>query len=77
VPNGKPGDHPLSDILLHGAEIYTGEIRTLIKEIDHLGGRNLLEEADWFEEFSPSRSSKDVNDALKKKLDGILKALKG
>jgi hypothetical protein len=22
MPNGKPGDHPLTDILAHGAEVY-------------------------------------------------------
>ena len=40
MPNGKPGDHPLSDILRHGLPTYSPEIDELIREIDVLQGSN-------------------------------------
>jgi len=40
MPNGKPGDHPLSDILSHGLPTYGPEIDELIREIDALEGPN-------------------------------------
>jgi hypothetical protein len=40
MPNGKPGDHPLSDILSHGLPTYGPEIDGLIREIDALEGPN-------------------------------------
>ena len=38
MPNGKLGDHPLTDIVLHGAATFTPEIDALVKEVHHLGG---------------------------------------
>ena len=33
MPNGKPGDHPLTDILIHDRKIYSPVARDLIREI--------------------------------------------
>jgi hypothetical protein len=33
VPNGKPGDHPLTDIVVHGREVYSPEASRLVREI--------------------------------------------
>jgi hypothetical protein len=33
MPNGKPGDHPLTDILLHDRKIYSPAARDLVREI--------------------------------------------
>ena len=41
--NGKPGDHPLTDILVHNLIVFSPEADTLIKEIISLGGRDALE----------------------------------
>jgi hypothetical protein len=38
MPNGKSLDHPLSDIVVHGMEVYGPEIDTLIREVHALGG---------------------------------------
>lgn len=40
MPNGKPGDNPLSDILWHGLPTYGPEIDDLVREIDALEGLN-------------------------------------
>ncbi|REK09473.1 MAG: hypothetical protein DWQ37_18760 [Planctomycetota bacterium] len=33
MPTGKPGDHPYTDIVVHGAEVYGSEIDDLVREI--------------------------------------------
>jgi hypothetical protein len=43
MPNGKPGDHPLTDILVHKLRTFSREIDSLIAEIVRLGGRKELE----------------------------------
>ena len=43
MPNGKPGDHPLTDILVHNVEAFSPEVDALIKEIVSLDGQDDLE----------------------------------
>lgn len=38
MPNGKPGDHPLTDILVHGRRVYSEAADALVREIASLGG---------------------------------------
>jgi len=33
MPNGKPGDHPYTDIVIHGRDIYSARAAALIREI--------------------------------------------
>ena len=49
--NGKPGDHPLTDILVHKLETYGPEADELIREISELSSRRELYEW-WNEEIS-------------------------
>ena len=51
MPNGKPGDHPLTDILVHHIIVFSPTVDHLIREIVSLGGRQDLE-ARW-NLFSP------------------------
>jgi hypothetical protein len=37
MPNGKPGDHPLTDILVHHHAVFGNRIDTLIRELDARG----------------------------------------
>jgi hypothetical protein len=48
MPNGKVGDHPLTDILIHKLPVFSREIDGLIVEIDRLGGRKILDRINWF-----------------------------
>jgi hypothetical protein len=41
--NGKVGDHPITDILIHKPRAFSAEIDALIVEIVGLGRRNELE----------------------------------
>ncbi len=35
MPNGRPGNHPLSDLIYHNIPLYGGESDKLIKTIVH------------------------------------------
>jgi len=37
VPNGKPGDHPYTDIVVWGWDYFTPEIDALIRKLDTQG----------------------------------------
>jgi hypothetical protein len=54
MPNGKPGDHPLTDILVHKLEVYGAEADELIRRIGSLGGQRELEEW-WTREIGNSK----------------------
>jgi len=47
MPNGKPGDHPLTDILVHKLDVYGRETDDLIRKIADLCSRRELDE--WWE----------------------------
>jgi hypothetical protein len=33
MPNGKPGDHPYTDIVVHGLRVYSATADALVREI--------------------------------------------
>ena len=43
MPNGKPGDHPLTDIVVHGLRVYSEVADSLVRQIVELGGRDEIE----------------------------------
>lgn len=47
MPSGKPGDHPYTDIVLHGLDIYSERAAMLVREIaslvDDTGRRQLAD----------------------------------
>ncbi|MFP4597633.1 MAG: hypothetical protein ACLFVJ_05245 [Persicimonas sp.] len=46
MPNGKPGDHPYTDIVVHGHDFYTDDIDELIRKIAKHGGHKALSDID-------------------------------
>lgn len=36
MPNGSPGDHPYTDIVIHGIDVYSARASTLVREIARL-----------------------------------------
>jgi hypothetical protein len=58
MPNGKPGDHPLTDILIHKLNVYGREADDLIRRIAELCSRQEMDEW-WNSEigWSPDRDS--------------------
>jgi hypothetical protein len=52
MPNGKPGDHPYTDIVIHGHDVYSPRAADLVREIARLGDektRRELSDLLWFE----------------------------
>jgi hypothetical protein len=53
MPNGRPGDHPLTDMLTHDLHPFPPEIETMLREILELapgfpdGKRAYLDEIEW------------------------------
>jgi len=45
MPNGKPGDHPITDIVTHGFAVYSPTADSLIREIVQLGGEDQISDA--------------------------------
>jgi hypothetical protein len=47
--NGKPGDHPVTDICVHGRSVFSPVADALVREIEQLcGSERLYELLDWF-----------------------------
>ena len=38
MPNGKPGDHPLTDLLHYGISVFDQEITSLVRELSDMPG---------------------------------------
>lgn len=55
MPNGKIGDHPITDIVVHHRTVFSPAVDALIAEIVRLGGRQELERR--FEWFAPAPES--------------------
>lgn len=57
MPNGKLGDHPLTDMLVHGLHPFPADIEALLREILRLqpqfpdGRRPYLEQLEWEKRF--------------------------
>lgn len=48
MPNGKPGDHPYTDIVVHGLDVYSPAVANLIREIDRLASEKERKELSAF-----------------------------
>ncbi len=58
MPNGRPGDHPLTDILHHHIAVYSKEIDDLIRKISRLCSTRELDQ--WWEEEIARLSDLDL-----------------
>ena len=59
MPNGKPGDHPLTDILVHRREVYGPEVDDLIRGISEFSSKYELYEW-WNKEINWSTDRDEV-----------------
>jgi len=72
MPNGRPGDHPLTDILVHGFTVFGPELDDLIREIDELGGSpDLSREVDLTEYDSRYGGESSDRTELRARLTGL------
>jgi hypothetical protein len=59
MANGKAGDHPLTDILVHGIEVYGPEADDLIRGINEFSSRHELYQW-WNQEINWSEDREEV-----------------
>jgi hypothetical protein len=77
----EPGDHPLTDILVHGLDVFGPRIDALIREIVSLGGRFVLEQnVDLYRadpRFQPRDGPSPDLPTLERRLSLLRDALRG
>ena len=49
MPNGRIGDHPLTDIVYHGRRVYSEKADALVREVVELGGQDQIQDLLIFE----------------------------
>ncbi|MEM1354744.1 MAG: hypothetical protein AAGC44_04565 [Planctomycetota bacterium] len=64
MPNGKPGDHPITDTVHHDSDIFPSDVKALILKVWHYDSHLLLDE----EELHYAQSNPEV---VKRILDRI------
>ena len=67
MSHGRPGDHPITDVLFHEATYFTPEIRELFKEVYALSHKH-------FKVFNDIDLS-DSNEVIREKLLALKKKL--
>jgi len=75
MPNGKRGDHPLTDILIHDLNVYGEEGADLIRKIAKLCSRRELHEW-WQREIGFSGDGETVLRKGRKYLDELVERAK-
>jgi hypothetical protein len=80
MPNGKPGDDPLTDMLYHGMHPFPADIEDLLRRIlaqdpDFPDGkRRYLDQVQWFERFMDWAAGRNLEDG-RRALNEVLGAL--
>jgi len=68
MPNGKPGDHPLTDMLVHGKHPFPMNKETMLREILALdpifpdGQRPYVDQVAWERRFSDWERGQELED---------------
>lgn len=77
MPNGKPGDHPLTDMLVHGKHSFPLDIEVMLREILAFdpnfpdGRRRYVDQVRWEQRFSDWEQGRNLDegrDALRQVL---------
>jgi hypothetical protein len=80
MPNGKPGDHPLTDMLIHDAHSFPADMEAMLREILALdpafpdGKRRYLDQLAWNRWFYDWEAGKNLDEgriAMKAILDEL------
>jgi hypothetical protein len=75
MANGKPGDHPLTDILVHKLDVYGGGADELIRKIAELCSPRELDEW-WNREVGWSPDKNLIVAKARNRLDQLLNRAK-
>ena len=73
MPNGKPGDHPYTDIVLHKFEVFGEKIDGLVRELHQVPGFAVFrnEVAELLAEHEPYRNKDADVECVKRRLHEI------
>lgn len=80
MPNGRPGDHPLTDMLVHGAHPFPADMETMLRDILALdpgfpdGKRRYVDQIAWDQRFWDWDAGKNLDEgrsAMKAVLDEL------
>ena len=72
MPNGKPGDHPYTDILIHGSSEYGEDVDAVVKALAKMPGfKSVSDEVanilwEYSPRFRPKKKERLVRTALAK-----------
>ena len=70
MPNGRPGDHPLTDILIHNHKVYGQEADELIRRIAELSSSREMDEW-WQREIGWSPEVDSIIPKARARLDAL------
>ncbi len=68
MANGKPGDHPITDMLIHGKHPFPLDMENSIRQILELApdfpddGRRYVDQVRWEERFFDWKSGKNIEE---------------
>jgi hypothetical protein len=71
MPNGKPGDHPITDVMIHNRVVFGEPWDSLLREIVDLLGYERAHE--WFNASYWSKPEGEVRLAISRKLVDLQK----
>lgn len=71
MPNSKPGDHPLTDILVHGREVFGPEADELIRGISDFSSQYELYEW-WNTEMKGVTDRDEIERKAQARLDELM-----
>jgi hypothetical protein len=81
MPNGKPGDHPLTDMLLHGAHPFPADMEAMLREILALdpgfpdGQRRYVDQLAWNQRLCDWEAGKNLDEG-RAAMAAVLKELR-
>ncbi len=68
MPNGRPGDHPLTDMLVHGLHPFPEDMEVILLEILKIdpdfpdGKRKYIEQVKWENNFFDWQAGKNIDE---------------
>ena len=75
MPNGKPGDHPVTDICIHGIRQFSRKVDELIRQVVSLGWGKRIERLVWDNDRMSGKKT-DLK-GMRAELERVLKDLQG
>ena len=82
MANGKPGDHPLTDMLVHGKHPFPMDIEEMLREVLALdpifadGNRRYVDQVEWDRRFFDWERGQNLDEG-RKVLKSVLAELRG